>query len=586
MKTMKKILISALCLLLSVLCLASCTEKLPETETTTPETTDEPHEPGLFDPLEGDPILLAEGGKTYYKLIRPQKTTDDITACYRVIANAYEEKAGSVYAGADDWYREGTDITTPCEVLLGNTNRPETRQVMEAIGFDDYAVAKVGNKIVIAAHNPRRLYEAAVYFRDHLTTIEGSGSAAKMIYTGNYHFESGKHYVFNAENKLEDYRIVYRAGRPDCLNTAVELASAFKKSFKIEVPVVADSEPAVECEIVLGAADRDIVHDHILTLGKSDYVIATSGKTVLIASPSDAFTSLAVTKFIGEQVNGTYSYTINFEADSKKINSAYSFQESSFLATGADIRIMSFNILCEKWNDRLPVEGRDYQVTACVNYFAPDVIGFQEVSDAWYASLNKLIGGTYAFTDSKTPDNKTNFSTLAYNKETLTMLDHGVILFSQGNNVQLRLVTWALFEVKATGKKFIACSTHWDLGSNPQYQQVHSDEMADIVLRLQKTYNAPVLTTGDYNTDETTTYYANFLKKSGYKDAKYTASIVNRDWKSYHNVGECPPSSNKKAIDHIFGSPEIKFAYYNLLVDQVVLDASDHCPIYADVILP
>ena len=50
----------------------------------------------------------------------------------------------------------------------------------------------------------------------------------------------------------------------------------------------------------------------------------------------------------------------------------------------------------------------------------------------------------------------------------------------------------------------------------------------------------------------------------------------------YHGTLGVAPSGSG-AIDHIFVSNDAKVLFFNLLVDQTVLDASDHVPIYIDV---
>ncbi|MCQ2427258.1 MAG: endonuclease/exonuclease/phosphatase family protein [Clostridia bacterium] len=255
----------------------------------------------------------------------------------------------------------------------------------------------------------------------------------------------------------------------------------------------------------------------------------------------------------------------------------------SALAEGAEIRIMSFNLLCELWNDKPPIEGRDTRAMAIFTYYAPDVVGIQEVSDKWYSALDNCFGGLYAFTDRKTERNATNFSTLIYNTEKVKLLDHGTQVFSKGNDPRLRLVTYGVFEKLDSGKRFIVVTTHWDLGSNPQYQQVHSDEMADICLSLGKKYNLPVITTGDYNSKESSSYITNFLAKTGYIDSKYTAAEVKHDCKTYPDLGVHVSTAKAECIDHIFASPDVEFLFYNVEVSDVATDTSDHNPIYADL---
>lgn len=572
-----KKLISVLLLLVLLISGLICCAPDPQEEQPTEAETEAP-EQDIFGEL-AEPVLIADEKKQIFRLVRPDLTTEAVLDCYREINSVAEKLVGYQLSGSTDWMKVETDVSGQTEILIGNTNRPETQEIMNLIGYDDFAVVRYLNKIVIAAHNETRLVEAVRYFCSELLSADGK----KLYFTANYRTQGDQKFVFNNENRLENYRIVYSASRPAAEQNAVLFRDKLKKSYGIELPLVKDSEPPVECEFIIGRADREIVRKNLNGVTVSEYVIAVEGKTILIGSNSDDFTSLAVKKFCDENVNRYYSNTINFTANYTKRDTTYSFAEPSELAEGSDIRVMSFNILCEKYNDKLPVEGRDYGVAACIRYFLPDVVGLQEVSDNWYANLDNLIGDEYVFTDRKNEKNQTNFSTLAYNKNKVRLTEHGTKIFSQGNNTQLRLVTWGLFEVLATGKKFIAMSTHWDLGSNPQYQQVHSDEMAEFCVEMGKKYAVPIVTTGDYNTNETSSYYANFLKKTGFRDAKTGSLAVKHTCTSYHSVGTAPKDTPGNAIDHIFGSLDLSFLFYTVVLDKAVVDASDHCPIFADV---
>ena len=43
-------------------------------------------------------------------------------------------------------------------------------------------------------------------------------------------------------------------------------------------------------------------------------------------------------------------------------------EETAELAEGADIRVMSYNILHPDWNDKIPIKGRDEKVMNILKY--------------------------------------------------------------------------------------------------------------------------------------------------------------------------------------------------------------------------
>ena len=162
------------------------------------------------------------------------------------------------------------------------------------------------------------------------------------------------------------------------------------------------------------------------------------------------------------------------------------------------------------------------------------------------------------------------------------MVTSGVVNYTKGNSKLLRLVTWALFERLSDGARFIVTSTHWDTSKTESNITAQAEEMADLVKRLHSTYSVPVFCTGDYNRNESTAQYDSFVKLSGFVDTRYTAKEVNREGATYHGTLGVAPSGSG-AIDHIFVSNDANVLFFNLLLDQTVLDASDHVPIYIDV---
>ena len=92
--------------------------------------------------------------------------------------------------------------------LVGNTNRPETLEVMNSIGYDDYAIRVVGNKIVITAHVADRLYEAVEYFCANALKGETVEGKAIVSCEANYQFKGDRKYFIDHDNPLEGYRIV------------------------------------------------------------------------------------------------------------------------------------------------------------------------------------------------------------------------------------------------------------------------------------------------------------------------------------------------------------------------------------------
>lgn len=588
---MKKMKILLACLILSalILPLVSCTVNDNDPSKTDSNSASGTTGTGEAPDPEFRKVKLSDKKKTYYPLIRPDVKDEGIVDLLSGTSEQLRDMSGNRYEVGNDWVMAGTDTSEITEMLLGNTAREESKEVLSSLNNDGYAIKVVGNKIVIAAHRQDNLRAAVNYMLNNLIEVKEEDGDKVLYLTGEYVSDGSEKPFFGADNPLDGYKIVCDTDSAELNTAAKTLAEAARKTFGITLPVVGKTAEESECEIVIGAGSRSALDEKYGKLSDDDYSIVADGKKLYVVCGRSNMTSAVVNVFVQKYAaSAVYSnrplITSGISVCESLVAYAdgYNFADSTERAEGTDARVMSFNILCELWDEKIPVAGRDLTVTAVIHRYAPDVIGMQEVSDNWYKAFDNLFFGKYEFTDRKNSAGQTNFSTLAYNTETVTLKDHGVVNYSVGNSTQLRLVTWGLFEKKDTGKQFIVMSTHWDLTKNPQWQKVHSEEMAELALSLKAKYNVPVITTGDYNVREEDEYIKNFVSKTGFSEAKFAANVINRAGTSTHAVGK-PRGTGAQSIDHIFGSSDAEFLYFNTLVDQAVLDASDHLPIYADI---
>ena len=280
------------------------------------------------------------------------------------------------------------------------------------------------------------------------------------------------------------------------------------------------------------------------------------------------------------------------------------------LKGGADVRIMSFNVLATEWasptNEKPSGFDRFPYFKNVLDRYAPDVVGVQEFNIDWYTSVmeyydrykvinedNKVVNGTY------------NYSTIVYNTDKVELLEYGQDPYPYNDNKNTAKVTWGYFRSKATDKRFIVISTHWSLSDFVDAKQ--SSILAAKVKSLQEQYSVPVICTGDYNSndagyinkDGNDSVLTQFFEESGFTDAKYAARDVgllshtlHKGDGEFHPKGEIGVGSyidvnvnQTNSIDHILCPINVVPTYYDTVIDEDALQASDHCPIYADFII-
>jgi Flp pilus assembly pilin Flp len=119
----------------------SCTAESPET---TPESVDI----STLDPSEV--LTVLENGSSEYTVVRSDYAKGVPLEAAVAVRNAFEEKLGYEMIITSDWYKKGTDPVLPeYEILVGDTNRPESEAALEGLTGSSYIITVINNKIVI-----------------------------------------------------------------------------------------------------------------------------------------------------------------------------------------------------------------------------------------------------------------------------------------------------------------------------------------------------------------------------------------------------------------------------------------------------
>ena len=585
---MKKLLYVLFALILSLMLLVSCDSGTPSQTTSPSHPTGDPTDTAQTseEPKESEPEkplpVISEGGSVRYTLIRPDEITEEFFSIFNEFQMDLEFLTGGmVTAETDILFAGQTADPNSLEILFGNCNREETNTVKNSIGFGDWTVRVCGNKIVIFGHNRDSLKAAAEYCIEHLIAVDDA--AGTVTLSGEYTHTSDEKFLFSVENPISGYTVVYPDGNALAKKLAERVATRINRQMGTAISFVSDAEGEQDCEILIGLTSRPESAEAFERLSPIKYCIRAVGKKLVIGAPSGFALENGIDAFLTEYFGvSEYTDALNFPEDCDIANVAYFKRGGAALYKGTDLRIMSWNMLTELWNDKIPVADRDEQAAVAILYYAPDVIGMQEITPAWYDTLENLLGDTYAFVSRKNQSGSISYNGIFYNKNKVKLIESGVKNYSVGA-ATMRLYTWALFERLSDGERFIVSSTHWDTGSYPDRIQVQANEMAAIVKQIQNKYQVPIFNTGDYNTKEDSSLFISFLAQSGFVDSRGVAEHIGDEGSTYHAppLGEAPGSGG--AIDHITVPKDLEIAYYTRLIDELILDASDHCPIYIDV---
>lgn len=575
---MKRLLALLLLMLTVALCFVGCDGeegKLPSDATDGGEETN-----GTEAVVQENPMVISENGAYKYAIIYPAKTPDSVKEMCKGILNEVAKLGGTVKMGSD-WAKEKQDTSEDTEILIGNTSRPESIEVLNSIGGDEYAIRYIRNKIVIAAHTETRLAEAVEYFKTNLLAAKEEDGKKIVYCAGEASISSDRELLFNAENPIDGYRIIYSKAAGLALSNAKMLAKAIEETYGVKLEVLSDRTEPVEREIIVGMTSREASQKYLTPENSGSYHINVEGKTLIIGGYEHLVTHVALDDIIANDIRGYGSclpYTTDYE------RSVPMFSDKAELAEGADIRVFSFNVLFNtSIKNPTPLE-RSACLVNIMKYFEPDVMGLQEMNIHWHNAYKDVAPDNYKLVNEKTEAGVLNYSTIAYNVNKVKVIDNGVKTYTKRNHDGLRVASWALFEKLDSGERFILINTHWDIESN--FQMPQAIEMGELAVELKAKYGCPIITTGDYNRRPSTLEYKKYVEITGFVNAQDVAKTSGNLGASTHGAdpfGTLPSASNIEAIDHIFSSTDAEFMYFTILYDKFALEASDHCPVYADI---
>ncbi len=294
---MKKFLLPLLLLSAFVLCFSSC-----ETETTD----------------------IVVGGVPQYSVIRSDKILDTDDLSYIVdlmnsISDAVKEKCGCDLVIDNDWVKRGSEPDpAKKEILVGDTNRPETAEVSASLGNSLFAVREVGNKIVIVGKSDYALSLAVEHFIN--TYINGSSVASdgtlalkgKIDYlSGSLDFlEISNYEIVHTRDCKDIFQYSYYDYSFDEQTVAHDLATTISRDHGVDLKVTMDYVyPGIEDEygILLGRCEREETEAVKSTLAYNEYAVKVVGKKIVVTGHGFITTYAAIEKF--EELLGRFSLT-------------------------------------------------------------------------------------------------------------------------------------------------------------------------------------------------------------------------------------------------------------------------------------
>lgn len=281
------------------------------------------------------------------------------------------------------------------------------------------------------------------------------------------------------------------------------------------------------------------------------------------------------------------------------------------LTPGAELRIMTSNCLFDSTvPDRVGLLAENYR------YYAPELLGLQEVNDKVHELLIPEVKklGYEAVNAWPDPERRTeeemtslspkypkvNYHPILYRPDVLEEVEAGFFMYHR-TYTYTKGLTWAVFRRRSDGKLLAHINTHCalviriynldrtdaDLGN--EWRLDNARQMLELCDSIRAKHGAiPVFLTGDFNCTEASPCYAKLID-AGLANSKYVSEgDSTHGISSFHpKVGTMPKSGDDTLpIDHVLLTPDTaRVLRHSIETRPEVLNASDHCMVFADVAL-
>ena len=233
-------------------------------------------------------------------------------------------------------------------------------------------------------------------------------------------------------------------------------------------------------------------------------------------------------------------------------------------------------------------ENRKVGYFKMINTMQPDAFGVQEAENIQLQHIHDNCPG-YSYVGVGRTDGATKGESTAifYKNDVLEVVDWGTkwasstpdvigSYFAENEDRQPRTSTWAIFEERATGKKFFQINVHTSLYEASQTKEV---QLITEIVKEKCPEGVPVVLTGDWNMEED----ASIMKpvNDSYSSARKTASKTDNIL-TFHWWGSSSTMSKNQHLDHVFYSGfEKPMRFRTLNMQWEGLWISDHHPVYA-----
>lgn len=621
-RTFAKLISLMLALLMVMAVFAACDKGEGEDPAQSGAATSAPAQNG--DNANADAYTEATEGAvdlSAYTIIFPEDTESDTTKATATFENYLKE-----YCGIQISKKKDSTVANKSgkEILIGLTDRQESKDAYANLKTKDWSVSVKGDKIVIAAGSETSIVNATNWIVEN--ALQKNNKFAKIGSGFDYKYEYLASDVKVGDKAYANVTVTYLSSdNAGFVDAGLLLADNLKLTAGLNTSV-ANNATTVENGLkilVCGGYVAQAMHilPAGLTVGAGKYAIQQVGDDIMIVSDDGIGAEAAAQKII-KAIVGANKGAVDLKTLCTTGAVAYDYKTDALDVTyGAEYRIMSYNI------ERAELGGttRYQTMVNAVTFYNPDVVGFQEycvdydtnatplLTAAGY-SLVEPVPEKYSENDNacSTKYNiEHNYTPIAYKTAKFDLVASGAKRIvpcrpheTTGEGESLTVVyentiqpsygwpgytlTWAVLKDKTTGDTFAVTSLHNLTGQTEASITAKKANVKDIILplieKIATDNNCPVFMTGDYNSKMSNDDLKDLTNST--TGIKETADVAVRGASKGSSSGEKGTltfNAGGEAIDHIFMKGEATVVRHRYCLSQVTSDAADHRPVVIDV---
>ena len=557
-------------------------------------------------------LNIVENGVSNYMIVYPTTPSESENQSVDLIRDKIYEITGVRLKIESEEFltkAEGTNY-----IYIGNTSFEPAIAAKEELSkefFDAYEVDAVGNDIYFVGASEGALWSAAKYFAENLVEKNYDSDSKTLRFEG-FHFngETAAPTGFSAKN-IREYSIVYASGWLNIKSMAKKLQENIENETGVKLSVYADTEISErKYEILLGETNRGLsarCYENTSRIMEYEYVVEQCKLQLVFGGC-----------YSGEKCIVDFTRMILRSNGDVLTSGGYHRKdfatETQPLTSGADVRIMSANVLSYRWGEAdysniLPVAQRAEIFAGVLLNYTPDAVGAQEMDEPWKQAfpwylerMEKKDNVEYTYTHSTaTYGNKTmiNFSAIVYRSDMYDLDDTGSRVYSVWEKTPSyfqRVATYVKLTAKNdSSKSFILVNTHW---AHEDHETVNACavEQAALVNELKAKYaGVSIFCTGDYNNLSTREWKDDYLNQMVADIGGKIASAEAKKNGVLITPGGCRASAknmhenimrevDNSFIDHIIcaGGATTVMRHDTIRANGCNI-LSDHSPIYADI---